>query len=102
MPVINYLINEDYIAEYFCINKDKPEMHCNGKCYLAMQLKKQQEQKKQGIPSIQIKEYPIGFVTILTIETSEIIAEKQFHFNYINDYSKETFTTIFHPPAILG
>ena len=26
MPLANYLINQDYIAEFLCINKDLPEL----------------------------------------------------------------------------
>lgn len=28
----------DYITEVFCINKEKVELACNGKCHLAKQL----------------------------------------------------------------
>lgn len=39
--VADYLLNKDYIAKVLCVNRDKPEMKCNGKCHLAKQLKKQ-------------------------------------------------------------
>lgn len=31
-------LNIDYIIETYCINKEKPELKCNGKCHLATQL----------------------------------------------------------------
>ena len=31
-------LNIDYIIEKYCANQDKPELQCNGKCHLAMQL----------------------------------------------------------------
>lgn len=40
MPYIGYQINKAYIAETLCVNRDKPQMHCDGKCYLSKQLKK--------------------------------------------------------------
>jgi hypothetical protein len=40
MPVINYLINKDYIAKNLCVNKDKPKSCCKGKCHLVKQLQK--------------------------------------------------------------
>ncbi|MBD8489946.1 hypothetical protein IFO69_14410 [Echinicola sp. CAU 1574] len=49
---MDYALNKEYITENFCINKDKPEMHCDGKCFLSEQLqdaKEQQEQKNGGI-----------------------------------------------------
>ncbi len=33
-----YQLNIDYIIENYCINKNKPELQCNGKCHLAKQL----------------------------------------------------------------
>jgi len=37
-PVVDYAINYDYIVNVLCENKDKPEMQCNGKCYLTKEL----------------------------------------------------------------
>ncbi|AUS04469.1 hypothetical protein [Pseudotamlana carrageenivorans] len=36
--VAYYELNIDYIIENYCVNKEKPEFHCNGKCHLAKQL----------------------------------------------------------------
>ena len=40
-----YHANRDYIARVLCENRDKPELHCDGKCYLAKQLKAQQDKQ---------------------------------------------------------
>lgn len=37
--VLNYQWNKDYIARVLCVNRDKPEMKCEGKCYLCKKLK---------------------------------------------------------------
>ncbi len=34
--------NQDEIAKKYCVNKDKPEMHCNGQCHLKKELQKTQ------------------------------------------------------------
>ncbi len=34
-----YAANIDYIIETYCINKERPQLNCDGKCYLAKQLK---------------------------------------------------------------
>lgn len=31
-------LNLDYIIKTYCINEDKPELNCNGKCHLVEQL----------------------------------------------------------------
>lgn len=33
-----YELNIDYIIENYCVNKEKPQLQCNGKCHLAKQL----------------------------------------------------------------
>ena len=65
-PVVEYAINYDYIISKLCENKDKPEMQCNGKCYLSKQLAKEageseenpfsNKQQKSEIPIILISE----------------------------------------------
>ena len=39
IPFIEYLIQKDYIATVLCINKKKPELQCDGKCYLSQRIK---------------------------------------------------------------
>ncbi len=47
--VLDYQWNKDYIAKYLCVNRDKPEMKCEGKCYLCKKLKKEAK-KDQDSP----------------------------------------------------
>jgi len=39
-------INRDYIATHLCVNRDKPWLHCNGKCYFMKKIKQAQEKEK--------------------------------------------------------
>jgi hypothetical protein len=41
LPVIEYLLNYDYIVKELCENRDKPILGCDGKCYLQDQVEKQ-------------------------------------------------------------
>ncbi len=41
----SYELNKAYIVENFCVNKDKPMMNCDGKCYLAQQMKEAKEKR---------------------------------------------------------
>jgi len=38
IPVVDYVVNYDYIRTVLCINKTKPQLLCNGKCYLGKEL----------------------------------------------------------------
>jgi hypothetical protein len=40
-PVVEYVVNYDYIVNTLCENIDKPEMQCNGKCHLTKELAKE-------------------------------------------------------------
>ena len=35
---VDYLVNMEQIILEYCVNKDKPELQCNGKCHLAKEL----------------------------------------------------------------
>ncbi len=35
---VDFLSNQDYIVEELCENKDKPEMNCEGRCYLKKRM----------------------------------------------------------------
>ena len=40
LPYIDYYVNQAYIAEELCENKDKPALQCHGKCHLKKEIKK--------------------------------------------------------------
>ena len=48
LVMLNYEANKAYIAAVLCINKSKPELHCQGHCYLKKQLKKAEQTEQQA------------------------------------------------------
>ncbi|MCB0538868.1 MAG: hypothetical protein KDE33_15245 [Bacteroidetes bacterium] len=40
-----YNIEKEYITKVFCVNKDKPELKCNGKCHLKKNLANAEEKQ---------------------------------------------------------
>ncbi len=100
MPLFEYVIEHDYIVEFLCINTDKPELDCDGKCYLMQQLAEQNEEKRQNLPRIAMEEYPIGFVRLLSLAVSKMVDS----FNstssiYKNGYRYLYSQSSFHPPS---
>ena len=78
-PYLGYVLNQDYIAEFLCINKDKPELACHGKCHLVKQIEKQQENDSKTL-RISLENYPIGFVKIFNISLNQAyITSKKEH-----------------------
>ncbi len=53
-PVVDYMVNFDYIAEVLCIKKKVPESSCNGKCYLMQQMEENKnESPESSVPKTQ-------------------------------------------------
>lgn len=48
ITVANFYINQNYIAKKLCVNKDKPQMKCCGKCQLSKKLKQEEKQDQQN------------------------------------------------------
>lgn len=51
---VSFKLNQSQIAKTLCINKDKPEMKCNGKCHLKTQLEESKKERKDepySVPS---------------------------------------------------
>jgi hypothetical protein len=99
-PFVEYAINYDYISKVLCINKEKPEMSCKGKCQLMKKIEQQQENDYQSL-RISMEEYPIGFVNVLKIDDSiffSFLRKKIISYSY--HYSYLFHTTVFHPPTI--
>ncbi|MCL6260238.1 hypothetical protein M3O96_14145 [Aquiflexum sp. TKW24L] len=43
---VDFHMNREEISALFCINQDRPELECNGKCELAKRLDQAQDQEK--------------------------------------------------------
>ena len=70
---VNFYLNQKEITKKECENKNRPEMRCNGKCYLAKQLKKveaelnsQKEKQERSISNLKVLEEGI-FVPLSAI-----------------------------------
>lgn len=46
--VVGFYANQDYIAKNLCVNRDKPQMHCNGHCQLCKRLAREDGQDKSN------------------------------------------------------
>ncbi len=46
--VVDYAVNKVRITQLYCVNKARPAMHCNGKCYLAKQLRRAAERESKA------------------------------------------------------
>lgn len=83
-------------------------LHCDGKCYLAKQLKKleQEEKKNQPVPKMPLKlkenvwNSDSQAITSFDAITIEPLSEKTAAFFYQNTKLNSFSASTFHPPAI--
>jgi len=59
-PVAEYIVNYDYIVTNLCENKNRPQLQCDGKCYLAkMFAKKSRNDHNNPFAEGQLLEIPL-------------------------------------------
>ena len=98
--VLNYQINKKAIAETRCENRDKPEMHCDGKCYLAKQLKKADE-KENPTPDFRNLKELSPYVASETVSTRFFATATVYDIAtvYVTDAPVEACPgSVFQPP----
>ncbi len=101
LPIIAYTINYDRIISDLCENREKPELLCNGFCYI------KKESNKEKSNSLNDK-YEKNFIKIYE---ALIINNDKLLLNYILKYSESIkfeyykvivsnglITKVFHPP----
>ena len=91
-----YELNIDYIINTYCVNTDKPELKCNGKCHLKTQLNLASTTTGSSDAILLISEsfYPVyfqekaDFFLIDFIQYShskiDIAYSNLYHFNFIS------------------
>ena len=105
-PVIDYVVNYDYIATVLCVNKAKPQMHCNGKCHLIKEMAKESESekpissdKKRGVSENE----NLFFQIVHPFETLQdsYPTTTKMNLSYSNLYSYLNSNAVFHPPIFI-
>jgi hypothetical protein len=95
---VNYEINKAEITEKYCVNKDKPSMHCCGKCLLKKKLAEEDEkQKSPAMPDIKndIQLFSSSYSVTLNWNKNlfSVIGSP-----YNNIYLSGVHSSVFHPP----
>ena len=104
VPVLEYLINYNYIVNELCENRDKPVLACNGKCYLEDQVEKQlnHDDKDQAPlpPPIDYKQF-IPLNEEILADTLVSHSEPLLRPFFSNNLKERTFSdTILRPPIV--
>ena len=98
---INYYLNSSAYAKN-CENKNKPMLHCNGKCQLVKKL--QQEENNKSFPDrrSENKSEIMLYSKFLVLIAKPVIITKNLYPGIL--FTKETKMPryLFHPPGILA
>lgn len=90
------------IAEKLCINKDKPWMHCNGRCYLMNKVRQAEEsEKKQANKDFRTAMQMVWYIPPSPLQDKAAIQKEGslrfkslYYYTYYNQYN----ASIFRPP----
>ncbi|HAK78786.1 MAG TPA: hypothetical protein DCR35_05275 [Runella sp.] len=85
---LDFELRKEYIISHLCENRFKPQLHCDGKCYLAKQLHKvaednaRQETQKQTdtVKKLLQEVFDETFLTFLALPLCYILKERLFFY----------------------
>lgn len=100
---MSFKFNQDYIASTQCENRDKPAMHCNGKCQLVKSLKKDDKtDDKQSSKPVKNQYEEISYCNkVLGFDLTKRICITQQTTPFIENqflFTSKYLNEIFQPP----
>ncbi len=99
--VVDYALNRVTITARFCVNKMRPALRCNGKCYFAKQLRQQQEREDQ-LPNPlkeRLEMLPAGTVSLVPPRPATYPgAAVRYHRARAIQVPHAGLAAVFHPP----
>ncbi len=98
----NYWLNQEFIAENLCENREQPQLECNGKCHLKKELDKDDERKqKDNKQQVEVILFVSSAVSHEIEQSESHFIEKQSHCAFVVQQKPTGYNSfIFHPPII--
>ena len=99
----SFELNQEYIASTLCVNRDKPEINCNGKCYLSKKIKQAEEkEKKQELDGLKKSVQESSLVKSLLSDPVISFEVQKNYFPIPVDDLLTGNSEILHPPPSLS
>lgn len=96
-----FKLNQDNITEWFCINKERPELKCEGKCFMLKQVKEAEKEQSQQelIGSEQIQWV---YLSAATVDTQKMISRNKPLIVFNPFFVEQTGypADVFQPPCV--
>jgi hypothetical protein len=97
--IVEFLANRKYISENLCVNKNKPQMHCCGKCQLSKRMS--QENKKDSNLPERKRIDEVLFCNEINPFRFEAEAVNDIKLSRLDPISiSYYYSDIFHPPQV--
>lgn len=97
-----YEMNRDYITSTLCVNRNKPWMNCQGKCYLMRKVKEAEKNENSQSAKIALSQLSVSFCQnnyTPLFKSIQILVEHQLVYSQSGYcYSSQYITDIFRPP----
>lgn len=107
LPVVDYVVNYEYISKVLCVNKAKPKMQCNGKCHLMKELAKTSENEApissdKKMASQQFEVLFLEEIKSFKITPIYFFETQQTNSNYSDLYFHLNSASVFRPPIFIS
>ena len=104
LMVLDYQVHRERITQLFCLNKTKPQLHCNGKCHLAKQLRKAADaESKAPAGTAKVKYEALApHRPLISAPVWWPSATHQYAAVAAKAYVFTLAHSIFHPPSLLA
>lgn len=104
LVLISFKLNKRYIVNNLCENRAKPELKCNGKCFLQKKLKETEDREKNNSQKSEQKN--LNFFSIeppakFSLENclfSKSMSEPNTYYNSV--YFFQNLSSVFRPPQL--
>ena len=101
LMVAEYSMNKEYIAKNLCENRNKPALHCNGKCQLMKKMAAEESQPLNSSGKVIVKA-PFSEVwlphTAITISSPSTSTNSIYDNFYLLKKNSPFLSQIFRPP----
>lgn len=94
-----YILDSENFVERFCVNKNMPELKCDGKCELAKMLQQEKSTPDSPINTELIKSETVLFLcSFKQLNLSISTSNENVEVKYSNRYSYRFLSTVEYPP----
>ena len=104
LMVIDYTINKDYIAKNLCENRNRPTLHCNGKCQLMKKMALEDDQTNKTNSASSVAKAPFTEVlfnaAFAFTQLTACASDSLYNDFYLVAIPSSFHSSIFHPPLV--